>query len=470
MSDLYSKEDILAELEYRRTNLFYYMFPDAGEYSRPGYGKHCEFFNLGLTNRVRLFRAANRVGKTNAGGYEVVAHLTGLYPTWWTGKRFDRPVNALVAGETGTLVRDTVQRKLMGAPHEVGTGLIPSDMIAEFRPRSGIPDAYDTVAVKHISGGYSSLQFQSYDQGREKFQGTERDVVWLDEEPPMAVYTEALTRTMTTGGIVMVTFTPLKGMSETVQFLDHQAKEGACAIVTATWDDAPHLSENDKAEMIKAFPPHQRDARSKGIPALGSGAIYPVGESEFVMAGFKIPDHWKHTYAMDVGWNATAAIFAAYDQESDVVYITNCYKAGQKEPSLHADAIRRIARGKGKPGVIDPASRGRSQTDGQQLLMIYRDLGLNVSPADNSVEAGIYEVWQRLSTGRLKVFSSCTALLDEYRVYRRDERGKIVKEHDHIMDALRYLIKSGIDRAEQENTTPEKDPYKHIGHRTTWMA
>lgn len=470
MPGLYSKDDILAELEHRNHCIFDYTFPDTGVFARDGYIKHTEFFRLGATNRVRLFRAANRVGKTNAGGYEVVCHLTGNYPAWWKGKRFNRPVDVLVAGETGTLVRDTIQKKLMGVVSDIGTGLIPKDLIADYRPRSGIPDAYDTVRVSYRGGGYSSLQFQSYDQGREKFQGSERDVIWLDEEPPMSVYTEALTRTMTTQGIVMLTFTPLKGMSETVQFLDSQAKDGNCAIITATWDDAPHLSENDKEEMLKAYPPHQRDARTKGIPALGSGAIYPVPESEFSIAGFKIPPHWKHTYAMDVGWNATAAVFAAYDQEGDVVYVTGCYKAGQKEPSLHAEAIRHIARGKGKPGVIDPASRGRSQTDGQQLLMIYRDLGLNVAPADNSVEAGIYEVWQRLSTGRLKVFSSCTALLDEYRVYRRDERGKIVKENDHIMDALRYLIKSGLERAEQDTNAPEKDPYKHTGQRTTWMA
>lgn len=465
-----TKEDINREILRRRNNLFYAMFPDKGEFSRDGYSKHTAFFKSGQSHRVRLFRAANRVGKTNAGGYETVCHLTGLYPGWWNGKRFSNPVNALVAGETGTLVRDSIQLKLMGGPSEIGTGLIPKDLIGEKRARAGIADAYDTVQIQHVSGGWSTLQFQSFDQGREKFQATERQVIWLDEEPPLSIYTEALTRTMTTGGIVMVTFTPLKGVSETVQFLDSQAKEGRVSITTATWADAPHLSENDKKEMLAAYPPHQRDARSQGIPALGSGAIYPVPESEFIVKDFDIPKHWKRVYGMDVGWNNTAAVFGAVDPDSGIVYVTNGYKAGQKEPALHADAIKRMARGLGKPGVIDPASRGRSQNDGTQLIQLYRELGLNVIPADNAVEAGLYEVWQMLSTGRLKIFASCLNIIEEYRVYRRDEKGRIVKENDHLMDALRYLIMSGLVIATQDQETKMPDPYAiRGGSETGWM-
>jgi hypothetical protein len=62
-------------------------------------------------------------------------------------------------------------------------------------------------------------------------------------------------------------------------------------------------------------------------------------------------------------------------------------------------------------------------------------------------ETGIQTVWEMLSQGQLKVFASCVNFFSEYRLYRRDARGMIVKKNDHLMDCLRYLIMTGIDRA-----------------------
>lgn len=219
-------------------------------------------------------------------------------------------------------------------------------------------------------------------------------------------------------------------------------------LVSAGWDDVPHLDAKTKAELLESTPPHLRDARSKGVPSLGSGAIYPIAESEFVVPPFALPAYWPRCYALDVGWNRTAALWGAWDRSVDVVYIYTEHYRGQAEPSIHADAIK--ARGAWVPGVIDPASRGRAQDDGAQLIQMYTDLGLDLDKANNAREAGIYEVWQRLSTGRLKVVSTCLNLLAEYRLYRRDEHGRIVKEHDHCMDCLRYLVMSGLARAKVE--------------------
>lgn len=211
---------------------------------------------------------------------------------------------------------------------------------------------------------------------------------------------------------------------------------------TCTWDDAAHLTEEAKRELWESIPPYQRDARSKGIPQLGSGAIYPVDERDITVQPFEIPAYWRRSYSMDVGWNRTACIWQAYDEEADTLYLYDEYYRGQAEPAIHAQAIK--SRGEWIPGVIDPASRGRAQADGQQLLVTYQTLGLQVSIANNAVEAGLYEVWSRLSTGRLKVFSTLQSWFGEYRLYRRDENGKIVKENDHLMDTTRYLVMSGI--------------------------
>lgn len=219
----------------------------------------------------------------------------------------------------------------------------------------------------------------------------------------------------------------------------------AKATTFVTWEDVPHLSETQKATILSGVPQWQRDARSRGTPQLGAGAIYQVAESDFVVSPFELPGHWSRGYGLDVGWRMNAAIFGAWDRENDCVYITDELYKGKTEPALIAQAIK--ARGEWLCGVIDPASRGRSATDGRALMDVYKDLGLDVRDADNAVEAGLTEVWRRLTEGRLKVFRSCTNLLAEYRIYRRDEKGKIVKANDHALDALRYFIMSGLARA-----------------------
>jgi hypothetical protein len=207
--------------------------------------------------------------------------------------------------------------------------------------------------------------------------------------------------------------------------------------------------------MLSETPPHLRDARSKGIPSLGAGAIYPVPESEIKVPDMPIPEHWVRLYALDVGWNRTAAVWGAWDKDNDIIYLVSEHYRGQAEPSIHADAIK--ARGKTLQGCIDPAARGRSQADGTQLLQSYKDLGLNLVLAVNGVESGIYEVWQRLSSGRLKVFASLNSWFAEYRLYRRDEKGRIVKENDHLMDTTRYLC--AADPKEWKYKKTEKEPF-----------
>lgn len=239
--------------------------------------------------------------------------------------------------------------------------------------------------------------------------------------------------------------------------------------LTMGWNDIPHLSEETKQSMLEALPPHQRDARSKGIPQLGAGIIYPVPEADIIVPDFEIPDHWPRGFAMDVGWNRTAVGFYALNRDADILYRYSEHYRGQAEPSIHAEAVK--ARGKWLPGVIDPASRGRSQHDGIQLIEQYQNLGLDLEVADNGVESGIYDVWMRLSTGRLKVFASCNNWRAELRLYRRDERGRIVKENDHCMDETRYFVKSGIARMKTKPT--EKKPQNigyHSGGGTSWMG
>jgi phage terminase large subunit-like protein len=196
----------------------YRYFPDEGPLRYENYPQHLAFFKQGNTHRERLFMAANRVGKSIAGGTELAQHATGEYYHWWEGRRFEGAVDCWAAGDTGQTTRDIIQNELLGFPSgPIGTGLIPAERILEVRRRAGIADAIDTVKVQHVSGEVSIIGFKSYDQGRRSFQGTGKHVVWLDEECPQDVYGECLIRTMTTDGLVYVTFTPLQGMTKFIQ-------------------------------------------------------------------------------------------------------------------------------------------------------------------------------------------------------------------------------------------------------------
>lgn len=184
------------------------------------YSKQADFHQAGIVHRERLFMAGNQLGKTLAGSMELAFHLTGKYPDWWIGRRFLKPTRWWASGETRVSTRDSVQKLLVGPPEieeEWGTGAIPAEDLDDITRGVGVPNGIDSVTVKHDTGGRSTLLFKAYEQGRAKWQADTLDGVWFDEEPPLDIYTEGLTRTNATDGLVFLTFTPLKGMSDVVR-------------------------------------------------------------------------------------------------------------------------------------------------------------------------------------------------------------------------------------------------------------
>lgn len=234
-------------------------------------------------------------------------------------------------------------------------------------------------------------------------------------------------------------------------------------VVQAGWRDAPHIKQADIDDMAKGISPHQLQARMDGTPTLGSGAIFPVPEEDIICDPFQIPAWWPRLYGLDVGWRKTAAIWGALDRDTDTLYLNSEHYRGQAEATIHAKAIR--MRGDWIPGVIDSAARGRSQVDGKTLFDLYEEEGLHLHNANKAVESGLMAVLERLSTGRLKVFSTLQHWLSEYRLYRRDDKGRIVKENDHLQDSTRYLV-MGLQHAA---TRPIERPtvYASPGDLTT---
>lgn len=227
---------LLSEKVRRQSQrLFSRLFPDEDTiqpdgtliYAREKYARHLEFFKASANYRELCFLAANRVGKTVGGSYSLTCHLTGNYPHWWEGRRFTGPIRAWAAGKTNETTRDIVQASMLGEiefegsrKRVSGTGMIPGAAIGALSWKQGVMDLIDTIKVRHVSGRWSTLGFKSYQQGRGSFEGTAQHVIWLDEECPFDVYGECVIRTATTDGLIMVTFTPLDGLTETVmQFL-----------------------------------------------------------------------------------------------------------------------------------------------------------------------------------------------------------------------------------------------------------
>lgn len=453
------QKELLELLEAKEAQLHYNkiasLFPDTGPYRRELYPKHVAFMEAGAIYQERAFIGANRVGKTKVGAAEMSFHLTGNYPKWWTGKKFLNAIDAWAAGISNQATKEIMQYELLGDPSDEGSGLIPKDKIVKITKKPGVADAIETVYVKHSSGALSKCTFKSYEQGRVSFQGTKKQVIWLDEEPSdRNIYSECLTRLMDkhNPGIIYCTFTPLFGLSEIVLSFMPDGKIPASGVspknpykyVTQVgWEEVPHLDDEQKAKILESYSAHEKAARSRGIPSLGSGAIYPYLEEDITVSPFTIPEYWPKAYGLDVGWNRTAAVWGALDPNSKTLYLFSEHYEGQAAPAVHASAIK--ARGDWIWGAIDPASKGLGQADGKALFDLYEREGLILNEADNSREAGILKVGQMLESGQLKIFSTLTNLLGEYRIYRRDENGKIIKKNDHLMDAMRYLCMTGMD-------------------------
>lgn len=409
------------------------------------YPKQIEFHNT--TARECLFMAGNQLGKTLAGAAEAAIHLTGEYPDWWRGRRFTKPITMLAGSESYELTRDGVQRLLVGPPaneEDWGTGYIPARCIKAKTRRSGVSNALDSVTVKHASGGASTLLFKAYEQGRGKWQANTVDYVWFDEEPPQDVYFEGITRTNATGGVIRLTFTPLKGMSDVVaRYLmeDNQDRE----VVTMTIDDAGHYTDEERERIVASYPPHEREARTKGVPSMGSGRIFPVPDEDVLCEPMDIPKHWPQINGLDFGWDHPfAAVRCAWDRDNDVFYVVNEYRQREATPIIHAASIKPW--GDWIPNSWPHDGLQHDKGSGDQLKEQYAAQGLNMLPeratfddGTNGVEAGVMDMLQRMQTQRWKVFKTCEAWMQEFRLYHRDD-GKIVKERDDLISASRYAL------------------------------
>jgi phage terminase large subunit-like protein len=414
------------------------------------YEKQRQFFDMGADKRERLLMAANQVGKTEAGAFEMACHLTGRYPKWWKGRKFTKAVRCWAAGETSSAVRDILQKKLCGEPgvdDDYGAGLIPRECFAD-KPSlaRGVTDAYDTIQVRHVTGGVSVCRFKSYEQGRAKFQGETLDFVWFDEEPDLSIYSEGLTRITATGGMVFTTFTPLKGMSDVVRrFTDERSEQRG--MVSMTIEDAEHIAPEERARIVAGYVAHEREARSKGVPMLGSGRIFQFSEEAISEPLIDhVPPHWTKIWGIDFGINHPfAAALILWDRDQDIIHVHHTIRLRDGGPLQHAVPIRVVGTAVPIAWPHDGNIRGDRNT-GTTMAQLYKKQGLNMLPVHAtwpdggfSTEAGILEMSERMGVGKFKVADHLSEFFDEFRMYHRKD-GQIVKERDDILSAVRIAV------------------------------
>jgi phage terminase large subunit-like protein len=415
-------------------------------YYKP-YDRQLSFHNAGAKCRERMLCAANQSGKTYCAGMEVAMHATGRYPDWWEGKRFEKPTVGWACSVSGEVARDTVQRIMLGRSGSIGTGTIPKDAIIETVTARGIADLVGTIKVRHESGGVSLIGLKSYLAGREAFQGETLDWAWADEEAPIDVYTELLTRLNVGNGPVWLTETPLLGVSEVVRRFLHE-KSPDRHVTMMTIDDVNHFSAEEKQRIIASYPKHEMEARTKGIPILGSGRIFPIEESKIACEHRSFPSHWPRIGGCDFGWDHPfAAVELVWDRDSDVVYVARTHRLKESTPIEHAAALRSWGRDLRWAWPRD-GKRETLEGAGISLAEQYRDQGLNMLPehaqfedGSVSVEAGLMMMLDRMRTGKLKVFKEHNDWWEEFRLYHRKD-GKVVKEGDDLLCATRYGLMS----------------------------
>lgn len=463
--ELKQLKKLLEANEYQKTYRYHEtVFTDYGDNSRDNYKKHVDFLDAGAFYPWRAFKGGNRSGKTHTLGYECARHLCLDYPDWWRGRVFHRATVVWVVGVTTRSTKDALQKVLLGQPLGVG-GMIPKEYIKKIIMAPGGTGQVQEAHIGNKLGSTSILGFKSVEQGKDTFQAVKLDVLWLDEDSGNnGILSEGSMRLVSTNkheppGLLMCSFTPLKGFSETFKAFPEggDLKKGTFS-VTVTWDDVPHMTEEEKEREISKMNPRERACRTLGVPLMGAGAVYVTPEHEIAVKPFAIPDHWPRAYGLDPGWNATAAVWLAINPDDSSMYLYSEYKTGQQLPPYHVENIK--SKGDWIPGIIDIASRG-TETDGIRVVDKYIDLGLNVTPGERVGESGVTSVSMLLESGQLKVMSHLNQWFSEYRTYHRNENtGKIAEnQDDHLMDATKYAIMFGPRIAIAKNYESFRDSF-----------
>lgn len=444
------------------------------------------FFNTTTDRRGIL--AANRIGKTVSTCYETAYHLTGLYPDWWTGHRFDKPITVMVAGEGWSQVALVLQQELLGTPdiklrEQIGTGAIPRDCIVQDTMRGDGANCIG-VEIRHASGGKSYLLFANYTQEVRQLQGFKLNLAVFDEQPPDDFFSEIVTRTATTQGMVLCSFTPLKGLNGLVSKFWN--REEGYDYVRVSWDDVPEMDPwgepfllmETRRQLERDYLPHEREARMQGKPIQGKGAVFQIRDWPTYKSGdfdFRVMPNIHRIIALDLGLvnDKTVISLVYWDPWEKSAWLHKQITVQGIEEAVPTQYVNHLLRPEvfGTPIVLPPdaSTPGRYTMSATSIRELFESYELNVLPkpimnppdsegrVTNHKSYGINQMRQMLEVGSLMVNENCVGFLNEARNYFVDERGRFSDPDDHI-DSARYAILGCLNNLTEpwDNRTPQQ--------------
>lgn len=436
------------------------------KYFRP-FKHQVDFFKTGKHNR-RGILAANRIGKTVSTCFETAYHLTGLYPDWWCGKRFEKPVTAFVAGEGWEQVARVLQDELIGTKdikikEQIGTGAIPRHCIVMDTMRC---DGANVIGleIKHTSGKNSYLLFGNYTQEVRNLQGFKLDFVVFDEQPPDDIFSELVTRTATTQGQVLCSFTPLKGLNGLVSKFWY-GEEGY-EHIRVSWDDVPEydpwgepfLLLETRRQLERDYLPHEREARIAGIPVMGKGAVFQIKNWNTYKTGdynFKEMNNIERIIALDLGLvnDKTVISLMYYNRVEQEMWLHSQIVVKGEQESNPVSYVNHLMRPEvfGCPIVLPPdaSTRGRYTMSALSIRQLFEEYELNVNPnpimnppdsegkITNHKSFGVNMMRQMIELGTFHINENCVEFLRECKNYFIDEKGRF-SDPDDCIDSARY--------------------------------
>ena len=456
------------------------------KYFRP-FKHQLKFFLTGNSER-RGILAANRIGKTVSTCYETAMHLTGLYPDWWNGYRFDKAITCMVAGEGWSQVALVLQNELLGTQdvkisENIGTGAIPRDRIITDTMRNDGANCIG-VEIKHVSGGKSYLLFANYTQEVRQLQGFKLNLAVFDEQPPDDFFSEMVTRTATTQGKVLCSFTPLKGLNGLVSKFWN--KEEGYEFIRVSWDDVPEydpwgqpfLLNETRRQLERDYLPHERDARIAGKPVMGKGAVFQIRQWPTYKTGefnFSEMPHIHRIIALDLGLvnDKTVISLMYWEPYEKTAFLHKQIVVQGIEEAIPTQYVNHLLRPEvfGTPIVLPPdaSTQGRYTMSSSSIRELFENYELNVyekaimNPPDsegrvtNHKAYGINQMRQMLEVGSLMINENCTNFLNEAQNYFVDEKGRF-SDPDDCIDSARYALLGCLNGIAEpwDNRTPQQ--------------
>lgn len=439
-----------------------------------------EFYKASKNHRYRFLSACNRVGKSLSMSYESAYALTGKYPDWWEGKRFNKPIKMWAVGNTTSQVTDILQALLIGTNTvkgnlsenpNFGTGAIPrDDLVVSSAQKDGA--RLESISVRHYNkygeyDGDSEIAFKACSQGQEAFAGATLDLVWEDETPPespsvssLTLYTELLQRVRTTKGLVVITATPDFGETPLVKKFIHSESPQEY-MLTVSMYDSPLYTDEDIEQAKLEIPEYLHPAKIYGKPEVTSGAVFPYNIDAMVIDPIPIPGDWIHVCALDVGWSDPTVCTWVAMSPNKVFHVYDTYAKAEDVPAVHAQAIK--SRGADIPLILPHDAQKSSNTSGETAYRAYRELlpnqaeyetfyNFKTSDGKKNIrrEAGFDLIRVIMREDRLKIFSTCKETIKQLKNYHV-ENGRVQERNDDFVDSLRYALISCEKRGKARN-------------------